>query len=246
MSTPAIYRAVLDNARGLLGSSPPRGLTLLDLGAGHGDLIALFQQEWGVEATALDFHIERFHLKDVPIHQGDLNRGPLPFAAASFDLVTASEVLEHLENPRALLREAARVLKPGGIAIFTTPNALNLKSRLRFLLSGFFNLFGPLPMRNDKLYSVGGHITPLPFFYLAHGMMDAGFEDLRVTVDKRQRSSSAWLLALGPLVLLGRALFLRQETRFQTLTPENRPLVARHWSLDLLTGRTVVVGGRCS
>jgi ubiquinone/menaquinone biosynthesis C-methylase UbiE len=45
----------------------------------------------------------------------------LPFADASFDTVMATEVLEHLPDPRIALREMVRVLRPGGVALVTVP-----------------------------------------------------------------------------------------------------------------------------
>lgn len=49
----------------------------------------------------------------------------LPFRDESFDLVTANVVVEHLEHPHATLLEVRRVLAPGGIFFFHTPNARN-------------------------------------------------------------------------------------------------------------------------
>lgn len=46
----------------------------------------------------------------------------LPFAASSFDLVTANMVVEHVAEPDSMLHEVFRVLKPGGIFLFHTPN----------------------------------------------------------------------------------------------------------------------------
>jgi SAM-dependent methyltransferase len=45
----------------------------------------------------------------------------LPFGDASFDCATATAVLEHLEEPEAAVRECARVLKAGGVAIYSVP-----------------------------------------------------------------------------------------------------------------------------
>jgi SAM-dependent methyltransferase len=72
----------------------------------------------------------------------------LPFKNQQFDLVTANMVVEHLSNPNLQFHEINRVLKPGGIFIFHTPNALGypaaftnwippgLRHRLAYLLDG--------------------------------------------------------------------------------------------------------------
>ena len=50
--------------------------------------------------------------------------GALPFAANSFDLVTANMVVEHIRDPAAFLADIYRVLRPSGRLIFHTPNSL--------------------------------------------------------------------------------------------------------------------------
>lgn len=58
---------------------------------------------------------------------------PLPFPASTFDVVLAAEILEHLRDPRALVVEIARVLRPAGRLVGSVPNAYRMKNRLRFL-----------------------------------------------------------------------------------------------------------------
>jgi len=57
--------------------------------------------------------------------EGSLER--LPFRDGAFDLVTANMVVEHLRDPGQILKEIRRILKPGGLFIFHTPNYLNIK-----------------------------------------------------------------------------------------------------------------------
>jgi SAM-dependent methyltransferase len=58
----------------------------------------------------------------------------LPFADHSFDLITANTVVEHLAAPEAFLREIFRVLSPGGVFLFHTPNLLYYQVALAQLL----------------------------------------------------------------------------------------------------------------
>ncbi len=51
--------------------------------------------------------------------------GQLPFADRRFDLITANMFVEHLDDPIETLKEVYRVLKPGGVFLFHTPNILN-------------------------------------------------------------------------------------------------------------------------
>jgi SAM-dependent methyltransferase len=54
-----------------------------------------------------------------PVRQGDI--AALPFAAGDFGLVLATDVVEHVDDDAAAVTEIARVLRPGGIALFTVP-----------------------------------------------------------------------------------------------------------------------------
>ena len=242
MSTQNIYTAVIDVSKNRLSSHLRGGGRHLDIGAGRGELIQELRHTIPLSSSACDFHVERFEAQDIQCAQVNLNHEPLPYPNTQFDLVTCSEVVEHVENYRALLREAFRVTTNGGIIVLTTPNVLNTNSRVRYLVSGFANLFGPLPVRNDKLHSTGGHITPIPYFYLAHALLDAGFDKVELSIDKIQKTSVFWLALLAPFIFAGRHRFMaRERKKFKTITVENEPLVACHFSWKLLVGRTIVV-----
>ena len=243
MSTENIYRAVIRSARKhVKPAGGGRVLTWLDIGAGEGDLVRLVAHAFPADIKACDYHIDRFSAPAVPIARVDLDHDRLPYADGEFDVVSCSEVVEHLENYRGLLREIFRVLAPGGVAILTTPNVLNMQSRVRFFSAGFFNLFGPLPVRHDERYSTGAHITPIPYFYLGHALMDAEFTTIFFDIDKWQRHSVFWFITLSPLLILGWLKFLWQEhVTFRTITRTNRPLVYEHVSAKALMGRTIVV-----
>ena len=213
MCTPQIYAAVTETCRRRLPPAAP-GTTRshLDIGAGQGELIRQLGDAMSMRSAACDFHVERFDRSDVPIAQVDLEREPLPYPDGEFDLVTCSEVVEHLENYRALLREAHRVTRPGGLLVLTTPNVLNAQSRMRYLASGFPVLFGPLPVGHDERHSTARHITPIPYFYLAHALLETGFGRVELDIDKVQRTSVVWLAAALPVIAGG---WLRFVTRVE-------------------------------
>src|SRR5438477_5505870 len=70
----------------------------------------------------------------------DLNADKLPYLDGRFSLVTCIETIARVEQIRPILREIFRVLEPGGLTVISTPNILNLPSRLRYLMTGFLDL----------------------------------------------------------------------------------------------------------
>lgn len=106
----------------LVGALPARGLgRLLDLGTGSGRLLELLAPR-AEAATGIDLSRDMLAaararlgaagLGRVALRQADATR--LPFADGSFDTVTLSMLLHHVDDPRAVLAEAGRVLAPGG------------------------------------------------------------------------------------------------------------------------------------
>jgi SAM-dependent methyltransferase len=146
----------------------------LDLAAGQGRLSYALRSR-GFEVEAAEIHPAQFKAPGIPCHKLNLNE-KTPFADESFDLVLAVEILEHLEAPRAFLREIHRLLKPGGLGIVTTPNLTSLPSRLLFLATGCFDLFVPFESRLKDAYSAeaDGHISPIPAWLLRYFLKEQG------------------------------------------------------------------------
>jgi SAM-dependent methyltransferase len=169
--------------------------TVLDIGAGEGAL-SVRMQERGYEVAACDVRPDLFRPTELecrPI-EGD---GRLPFDDASFDLAVAVEVMEHLESHARMFDEVHRILRPGGYFLFTTPNILSFKSRLNFLLTGYFYSFGPLdPGEYDP---VSQHVTPATVDRYRFLLGRSGMAVRDIRWDKAQRSSMGWYW-LAPLV----------------------------------------------
>jgi len=112
-----------------------KGGRVLDLGAGSGAWAARLARE-GYEATAVDRNAQRYQ-GGGNFTPADLNEPDFASAfAGPYDLVTAIELIEHLENPIAFLRNLARLVSADGDILLTTPNVDSAPARAKFLLSG--------------------------------------------------------------------------------------------------------------
>lgn len=92
----------------------------------------LNQREVAMGADHSAYRVRKRHMKPVRFLSGDIFH--LPLSDNSLDIVLSSEVLEHLPDPTPALQEMHRVLKPGGYAMFTTPNPRNLPEMIGYAL----------------------------------------------------------------------------------------------------------------
>src|SRR5438132_245254 len=135
-----VYEEVLD-------TNVYEGIRWLDLGCGHQLLPSWrFQQETrliGRAAMAVgidaDWHSLERHRSIRARVRGNI--AALPFQKHSFDLITANMVVEHLDRPAQQFAEINRILRPGGLFIFHTPNALGYSTVLGRLLPERAKLF---------------------------------------------------------------------------------------------------------
>lgn len=161
---------VHEYAAQLVATMLPDGGRVLEVGSGCGAL-ALRLRDAGIDVvpTDLDPPHEWIHRLDLDDPQwSEETRGP-------FDLVVCVETLEHVENPRQVLRSIRALLRPGGRVLVSTPNVTHPHSRLLTLLRGAPYIFGP------RHYHSPGHITLLPDWMLTEHVRLAGFGSLEVT-----------------------------------------------------------------
>ena len=100
----------------------------LDFGCGNGGLVRHARAATGADVVGFEEGaiVAAARAAGVPILAPD----ELATREGSFDVVTAIEVLEHVADPLATLRQIRRLLRPGGVFFFTTGNAAPFRDRL--------------------------------------------------------------------------------------------------------------------
>lgn len=120
----------------VLRHAPPPA-RLLDVSCGEGDFLR-FASQAGYAAAGIDFSLAALQTLDqrggAAIPAVAANAHGLPFADASFDVVTNLGSLEHYFDPAQGAREMARVLRPGGRAVVLLPNAYGLFGNILHVL----------------------------------------------------------------------------------------------------------------
>ncbi|MBI5913625.1 class I SAM-dependent methyltransferase [Candidatus Azambacteria bacterium] len=102
------------------------GVAVLDAGCGEGHLLAeLYKKNdcgayYGADVTAVALERARERCSFAHFYHGDLSH--LDFNDGSFDVIIATEVLEHIIEYEEVMHELLRVLKKGGVLIVTFPN----------------------------------------------------------------------------------------------------------------------------
>lgn len=174
ISCEAIYRMVSKT----LMERKAGGKLLIDVGCGVGNLWYFLQHRFerycGVDAAAY----EGFP-SDAQFVRADLDNAPIPFPDEIADVVTAVETIEHLENPRRLVRELTRLARPGGWIVITTPNQLSLLSLLTLVIRMQFSAF------QDVHYPT--HWTALLEVDLRRIAVECGLKDVVIVYSEQGR-----------------------------------------------------------
>jgi len=205
---------------------------LLDAPAGPG-IISQKLKEAGFDVAAVDINPHFFCIPGMSCEKADLNFD-LPFSDGTFDYVLCSNGIEHLENPVLFIRECFRILEERGKFLISTPNILNLKSRVANLLVGF-NLFTGRPSNEVDDYLGGEHIHLANYYELRTHLHRNGFRILEVTT--HCYSHRAMLFApLYPMVYLATWRAFQRE-RNPNQKEKNRGIFRDVMSADLIFGK---------
>lgn len=106
----------------LIRRHQPDAQRIVDVGCGRGGFVEICRRELG-PGIGLDNEPAAGRIcraQGIPFVLGDAEH--LPFACASIDVVRAKEIIEHLPDPRRMLRDIATVLRPGGLLLVHVPS----------------------------------------------------------------------------------------------------------------------------
>jgi 2-polyprenyl-3-methyl-5-hydroxy-6-metoxy-1,4-benzoquinol methylase len=139
---------------------------VLDVGCGRGLLLEAFRRRgWEVQGTELTETAACYarQVAGVPVEMGRLEE--IGFPESHFDAITMWHVLEHVHDPRVVLAEVSRILKPGGVLLVGVPNFSGFEARL--FKDKWFHL------------DVPRHVTHLTKATLKQALHENGLRDRR-------------------------------------------------------------------
>ncbi|MFH1678530.1 MAG: class I SAM-dependent methyltransferase [Candidatus Omnitrophota bacterium] len=217
---------------------------LLDLGAGGGNLTKQAKDK-GFDVVALDADEGRFQYKnEIDFRKGDLTQG-LPFEDGSFDCVVMLEVIEHLKDPYFVLREINRILKKDGFLLLSTPNILNLKSRVRFLFEGTYDYFREPPLElavspKHRFFDI--HVFAYKYPELEYILFDAGFSIDNIFASVFELQAMGFSLIFLPMMKLQAYFKCRRAQKKGDM--DYRRIFKILFSPELLYGRHLIIKAR--
>jgi 2-polyprenyl-3-methyl-5-hydroxy-6-metoxy-1,4-benzoquinol methylase len=190
----------------------------------------------GVEVYSADCE-ELIRLPHRKFSIADMNER-LPFADEMFDAVVCIDGIEHIERPFDFLKECHRILRKNGVLIISTPNLMALRSRWRWLLTGFHQ--GEKSPLDEINYTPLHHLSLVSFPELRYRLHATNF---RINAIKTNRVKSiSWLYAaLAPVSYLMTRWVFNKEEKNVRVREQNREILKQLFTISVLFGETLIV-----
>jgi 2-polyprenyl-3-methyl-5-hydroxy-6-metoxy-1,4-benzoquinol methylase len=128
----------------VVDSLVPTTASVLDVGCGTGAWLQRLHNRGFTNLHGTDIDTAQFELRAVPVFENDLNAEKWILTPERFQLITAIEVIEHLQNIQNFFRNIHRCLDTQGLCLITTPNVHSLHARLRYFLTADMKQFGKI------------------------------------------------------------------------------------------------------
>ena len=149
---------------------PPEA-EILELSCGRGHVINQLQQ-LGFAASGTNYSLYEDALPHISIINGVDVTEITTLPDKKYDCVIFSESIQNIADHQAVYHSIRHLLREGGLAVITTPNIMNIKSRLHFLFTGFFKVkwnFIGFDVPLEEAFCYHNHPVHLPVdMYYAH------------------------------------------------------------------------------
>jgi len=163
-----LHEALLAHLPATLARDAP----ILDVGCGTGAWLGRLSAQGFSNLTGVDHDTSQFALEHGRIERVDLNKPDWSPLARRFALITAIEVVEHIENLGIFFDRLEHYLDDGGTILMTTPNIASVAARLRFLLLNQLKQFDPI---GDPTHLTPVVLATLPRLLERHALRIEGY-----------------------------------------------------------------------
>jgi SAM-dependent methyltransferase len=233
---------ILDSVAQMWAAESSVSKTVLDLSCGDGATAKMLSNA-GFRTIATEFRRPPF-LGDGIHGVGGVNLNEnLPFKDGTFDGVNLVEVIEHVEHQAQLIREMARILKKGGVIVVSTPNVLNVLSRLRFLFTGF--LRGRVrPLHYSFTPAMAHNIYLIHFYELYYLLFHCGIEVECLSKTRVKFASWFFLPLIYPMMWICSLFGVIQPEKDSVQRKINWQVLRYFFHSALLLSDNIVVKGR--